>query len=198
MVPMRFPIFVALLSLASCALAQDTDIPTVVAAFNSANIPTAFGLRFSPTSLLQVTFPRNPPYTFSSGTNVPRDATAPVPTFKLVGATDTGPYVIATVDPDGGSFGHVRHFLAGNYQLDVNTGALTNTSAPITAWFQPTPGAGNPAHRYVFWAFKQSPDFNQQRIVTAQTYIGNFNLSSLASQTQLGDPVAASFMLVKQ
>ncbi|KAJ2936423.1 hypothetical protein H1R20_g671, partial [Candolleomyces eurysporus] len=166
---MRFPSLVALVSLASCAFAQDTSIADVVTAFNNANVPNAFGIRFNPTALLQVTFTRNGvPTTFSSGTNVPRDATAPVPTFKLVGASDPGPYVIATVDPDGGQFGH------------------------------PSPGAGNPAHRYVFWAFKQSPNFNEQRLVTAQTYIGNWNLSSFAAQTGLGDPVAASFMLVRQ
>ncbi|RXW17742.1 hypothetical protein EST38_g8116 [Candolleomyces aberdarensis] len=196
---MRFPSLVALVSLASCAFAQDTSIADVVTAFNNANVPNAFGIRFNPTALLQVTFTRNGvPTTFSSGTNVPRDATAPVPTFKLVGASDPGPYVIATVDPDGGQFGHVRHFLAGNYQLNTATNDLTNTSQPITAWFQPSPGAGNPAHRYVFWAFKQSPNFNEQRLVTAQTYIGNWNLSSFAAQTGLGDPVAASFMLVRQ
>ncbi|KAJ3506027.1 hypothetical protein NMY22_g17381 [Coprinellus aureogranulatus] len=95
--------------------------------------------------------------------------------------------------PRRGQFGQVRHFLAGNY--NNNNGDLVNTTAPITAWFQPSPGAGNPAHRYVFWAFKQSPDFNQQRLVTSQTFIGNWNLSSFTSQTGLGNPVAATFML---
>ncbi|TEB30549.1 PEBP-like protein [Coprinellus micaceus] len=194
---MRFPSLVALVSLASCAFAQDVSISDVVTAFNNANIPSVFGINFNPTALLQVTFTRNgQATTFSSGANVPRDATSPIPTFQISGTTDPGPYVIATVDPDGGQFGQVRHFLAGNYQN--NNGALTNTSQPITAWFQPSPGAGNPAHRYVFWAYKQSPDFNQQRLVTAQTFIGNWNLSSFASQTGLGNPVAASFMLVRQ
>jgi len=64
--------------------------------------------------------------------------------------TDPGPYVIAIVDPDGGQFGQVRHFLAGNYQLNPSgTGDLTPSGQPITAWFQPTPGVGNPAHRCV-------------------------------------------------
>ncbi|KAG2009042.1 hypothetical protein CC2G_014413 [Coprinopsis cinerea AmutBmut pab1-1] len=195
---MRFPSLVALISIASCALAQDTNIADVVNAFNTANIPRDFGIQFNPVGLLQATFTRNGQQTtFSSGHNVPRDATAQTPTFKLTGVTDPGPYVIANVDPDGGQFGHVRHYLAGNYNLQPD-GNLVASGQPITAWFQPSPGFGNPAHRYVFWAFKQSPNFNQQRLVTPTTFIGNWNLSSFAAQTGLGDPVAGTFMMVRQ
>ncbi|TFK19273.1 PEBP-like protein [Coprinopsis marcescibilis] len=194
---MRFPSLIALVSAAACALAQDTDINEVVSAFTAANIPANFNIRFNPTALLQATFTRNGvATTFKSGQQVNRDATQLVPSFKVTGVTDPGPYVIANVDPDGGQFGHVRHYLAGNFQL---TGSdLRNTSAPVTAWFQPSPGAGQPAHRYVFWLFKQSANFNQQRLVTPTTFIGNWNLSSFAAQTGLGDPIAATFMYVRQ
>ena len=49
---------------------------------------------------------------------------------------------------------------------------------------------------YVFLLFTQSPEFNDQTLVDPSTSIANFNISSFAAATGLGDPLAGSFMLV--
>jgi hypothetical protein len=49
---------------------------------------------------------------------------------------------------------------------------------------------------YVFLIFNQPPGFDSQTLVTPNTSISNFNLSSFAAATGLGAPIGGTFMLV--
>lgn len=82
------------------------------------------------------------------------------PTFQIqsgnVKKRQYGPstFVIAAVDPDAPTpqeptSAQIRHFLGSNFQLGAD-GVLTNTTAAISGWLQPTPPAGSDAHRWVF------------------------------------------------
>lgn len=85
-------------------------------------------------------------------------ATVGPPSFTLVGldARD-GPFVVAAVDPDAPTpqnptNAQVRHFLGGNFEpsrLSRSRATLTNTTAAVSNWRQPTPPAGSDAHRCV-------------------------------------------------
>jgi phosphatidylethanolamine-binding protein len=78
--------------------------------------------------------------------------TASTPQLSLYGAAGSGPFVIIMADPDvptpqNPTYGPVRHWLAGNFYPSPTTNALTPSGTAITPYFQPTPGAGSPAHR---------------------------------------------------
>jgi hypothetical protein len=49
---------------------------------------------------------------------------------------------------------------------------------------------------YVFFLFKQSPQFARQTLVNATTSRALFNISQFASAVDLGRPLAGTFMLV--
>ncbi|KAF9045288.1 phosphatidylethanolamine-binding protein, partial [Panaeolus papilionaceus] len=110
-----------------------------------------------------------------------------------------GPFVIAAVDPDAPTpqtptSAQIRHFLGGNFFVEGTQ--LVNRTADISAYRQPTPPAGSPAHRYIFLLYEQSAAFARQTLVTPTTSIALFNISSFASQVGLGEPIAGTFMLV--
>jgi hypothetical protein len=91
--------------------------------------------------------------------------TANPPIFNLVDPSDPigskgvgpGPFVIAAVDPDAPtptdtSHAQVRHFLGGSFFTrrlalpgggEFTTPLLSNTSAALSEWRQPTPTGGN-------------------------------------------------------
>ena len=157
------------------------------------------------------------------------------PIFSLVDPKDPlgnagkGPFVVAAVDPDAPtptdtSHAQVRHFLGGDFfarnlpihGLGINP-LLSNTSAAISDWRQPTPTGGNhrwalphPVSygeggllamnftRYVFLAFNQPNGFDQQasKFVNASTPIQNWDVATFMQEIGLGDPIAGTFMMV--
>ncbi|PPQ79673.1 hypothetical protein CVT25_003247 [Psilocybe cyanescens] len=130
-------------------------------------------------------------------------ATAGPPTFSVVGPAGKGPFVVAAVDldaptPQTRTSAQIRHFLGGNFVFKPPKEplALTNITAAVSEFRQPTPPAGSDPHRYVFLLFKQSKAFNTQTLVTPATSIANFNISSFASAVGLGQPLGGTFMLV--
>ncbi|KAJ7274229.1 PEBP-like protein [Mycena rebaudengoi] len=191
----------SILTLAICALGQDTSTRTVKRAFDAANIPANLAITFNPTALLEVSLPQasGPPITLHAGIQVPREDTAGPPVFHAVGNVGRGPFVIAAVDPDAPTpqtptSAQIRHFLGGNF---VNRGGrLVNSTAAVSEFRQPTPPAGSDAHRYIFLLFRQSPAFADQTLVTANTSVALFNISQFASALDLGNPIAGTFMLV--
>ncbi|KAK0430755.1 PEBP-like protein [Armillaria borealis] len=182
-------------------VSQDTSLREVKQAFDNANIPEDIALPFEPRFLLEVSLPPN------AGVQLPRNATVGPPSFTLVGldARD-GPFVVAAVDPDAPTpqnptNAQVRHFLGGNFEpsrLVRGRATLTNTTAAVSNWRQPTPPAGSDAHRYVFLVFNQPRGFNGQTLVNATTPISLFNISEFGAAVGLGNPIAGTFMLVAQ
>ncbi|KAJ7677470.1 PEBP-like protein [Mycena rosella] len=190
-----------ILALAVFAAGQDVSIAAVDKAFNAADIPTDLDIVFKPTALLEVSLPQatGPPITLHAGIQVPRNDTAGPPKFHVVGNVGSGPFVVATVDPDAPTpqdptSAQIRHFLAGNFFN--HGGLLVNSTPALSEFLQPTPPAGSDAHRYIFLLFKQSPEFATQTLVNANTSVSLFNISQFASAVDLGNPIAGTFMLV--
>ncbi|KAF7767885.1 hypothetical protein Agabi119p4_7128 [Agaricus bisporus var. burnettii] len=183
--------------------AQDTSIRDVRRAFADANIPEDLSINFEPTALLQVTFPQgdSDPITLHAGVQLRRDSTAGPPTYAVSGTSCPGPFVIASVDPDAPTpqtptSSQIRHFLGGNFFPRGSDGMLSNSTAAVSGFRQPTPPAGSDAHRYIFLLFEQPEGFNDQTVVTPETPISLFNISAFAAEVGLGDPIAGTFMLV--
>ncbi|KAJ6525281.1 PEBP-like protein [Mycena vulgaris] len=191
----------SVLALALFAAGQDVSIKAVEKAFSAADIPTDLAIDFNPTALLEVSLPQTtgPPITLHAGIQVPRNDTAGPPTFHVVGNVGSGPFVVATVDPDAPTpqaptSAQIRHFLGGNFFN--HGGLLVNSTPAISEFRQPTPPAGSDAHRYIFLLFKQSPEFAAQTLVNSTTSVSLFNISQFASAVDLGRPIAGTFMLV--
>ncbi|KAG7088966.1 hypothetical protein E1B28_012911 [Marasmius oreades] len=193
--------YLTLVPLFSLVFAQDTDIRQVVRAFDAANIPQDLRIRFAPEVLLEVSLPQTSGRTITlhAGVQLPRNATAGPPSFAVRGDAGSGPFVVATVDPDAPTpqdptAAQIRHFLGGNF---VNVGGnLRNNTPAISEFLQPTPPAGSDAHRYIFLLFRQSRQFNTQTEVNSSTSISLFDIAKFAADTNLGSPIGGTFMLV--
>lgn len=207
---MRLPtVLVALASFAIRAQAQDASVAAAVNKFNAAGIPAALGIPFNPTYVLSAhyTYSGFAVY-FASGAHHTGSTLWPHPEFQFhytTEDTDPGPYVVVIVDldVDGGT----RYYLASGYAFNWRSGWLehafdgTPAGAPInyvTDWKTPPPNVGEPReHRLVYLAFKQSPGFDGQTLVTPETPTGNWSLSAFVNATQLGEPVAGVFCWLK-
>ncbi|KAF8148255.1 phosphatidylethanolamine-binding protein [Crassisporium funariophilum] len=199
---MYLPTLSTFVFVASLAVAQDTSLASVRRAFNNAHLPGDISLAFNPKVLLEVTFPQTSgrPITLHAGLQLPRNATAGPPTFRVIGEAGRGPFVVAAVDPDAPTpqtptSAQIRHFLGGNFILE-DSSLLTNKTAAISNFRQPTPPAGSDPHRYTFLLFNQPKSFNQQTLVNATTPVSLFNISQFAEAVGLGEPIGGTFMLV--
>ncbi|KAK7676370.1 hypothetical protein QCA50_020674 [Cerrena zonata] len=195
-------------SFVGLALSQDVSLAAVRRAFNTANIPTDASLTFNPSVLFEVTFPQTsgPAVNLHAGIQLPRNATVGPPQFSVRDSflSPARSFVVAMVDldaptPQTPTAAQIRHFLGGDFHPDgsrTRTEKLSNTTAAISNFLQPTPPAGSDPHRYVFLLFNQPQGFDQQTAVTATTSIANFNISQFASEVGLGNPIGGTFMLV--
>ncbi|KAI0047475.1 PEBP-like protein [Auriscalpium vulgare] len=205
---MRSLTLTALLSLfapaAFASFTGDTSLSTVKAAFDNAGLPAALDINFNPTVLLEVTFPG--PVYVHAGVQLTTTQTFPPPSFGiriLPPPLIAPPYVVIAVDPDAPvGVAEVRHFVGSDFTPgvpDVNlVEPLRNSTPACSNWVNPQPPAGDPAHRYTFLLYKQSPDFDKQTVLQCNSTalpIG-FNVSSFAAATGLGDPIGGTFMLV--
>lgn len=212
---MRLTNLLSLVSVFLTVYAQDLNIGAVKRAFDNADIPEDLKINFDPTFLLEVILPQAsaPPILVHTGIQLPREDTAGPPILSLVNPSDPlgkntgpGPFVVAAVDPDAPSptntsNAQVRHFLGGDFfprKLPIlgsgPSPLLSNTSAAISEWRQPTPTVGN--HRYVFLVFKQPAGFDRQTFVNATTPIQRWDVATFAQEVGLGDPIAGTFMMV--
>ena len=141
-------------------------------------IPGNLSLAFEPQVLLEVAFPQPSakPITLRAGEQLLRNGkldngvpshnltnfmlllaeTAGPPIFNVVGARSRGPFVVATVDldaptPQTRTSAQIRHFLGGNFFLETPRAPtlLSNKTAALSPFIQPTPPAGSDPHRYV-------------------------------------------------
>ncbi|KAK0460047.1 PEBP-like protein [Desarmillaria tabescens] len=214
--------FALLLSLLiQVVLSQDTSLREVKQAFDDANIPEDIDLPFNPRFLLEVSLPQTSGsvIVLKAGVQLPRNATVGPPSFTLAGHDiRDGPFVVAAIDPDAPSpqnttNAQVRHFLGGNFvssRRSPGRAILTNTTAAVSDWRQPTPTAGThrcayiglyllllfTSYRYTFLVFNQPRGFNGQTLVNATTPITMFNISEFGEAVGLGNPIAGTFMLV--
>ncbi|KAJ8507120.1 hypothetical protein ONZ45_g10478 [Pleurotus djamor] len=180
--------------------AQDTNLRAVKATFDAANIPGDLAITFEPSVLLEVSLPQatGSPITLHAGIQLPRNATAGPPIFRVINAPSHGPFVVAAVDPDAPTpqtptNAQIRHFLGGDFTAEaggrgsVSRGLhlLVNSTKAVSEFRQPTPPAGSPAHRYIFLVFEQPAGFDAQTVVTSTTPVNLFNISSFAEQGTL-------------
>ncbi|KAF5353389.1 hypothetical protein D9756_008063 [Leucocoprinus leucothites] len=206
-----------ILAFAAVAFAQDLSTKRVKDAFNKAHIPQDIGINFNPSALLEVAFPVRDsfPVVVHAGEHVPVNSTAGPPIFTLLSlpsiSSHSRPkhseFVIIAIDPDAPSpqepiFGPVRHFLGGDFSplklgpFGLETPLLVNSTPAISEFLQPGPPAGSDPHRYIFLAYNQPKGFDQQKLVTPQTNVLNWDLKDFVDGVGLGDPIAGTYMLV--
>jgi len=193
--------------------APNVTISDVGQAFISFGIVPDVLSSFNPMAILNVVFrdqAANTSIDVIPGMNLTVEQTLLEPHFFLSdsGATlDNHTFVLVMVDPDAPtpqnrSLAQIRHIVAGdllvNGTMDDDLGAsLTNTSAALTDFLNPTPPAGSGPHRYTILLFVQPPDFDTTapHFVNASTPRTSFNLTTFSQEVGLGSPVAGNFFL---
>ncbi|KAK0464776.1 PEBP-like protein [Desarmillaria tabescens] len=185
-------------------ISQDTNLTEVSQAFINADIPEDIYLKFDPSFLLEVSLPQatNSSIVLKAGVELPRNATVGPPSFTLVGQNiNRGPFVVAAVDPDAvQSRSEIRHFLGGNFvaeHISDTCTVLSNKTAAVSEWLQPSPPVGTGIHRYIFLVFKQPKGFNDQTLVNSTSPYWSWNISAFGEAVGLGDPIAGTFFLVE-
>ncbi|KAJ1303590.1 hypothetical protein OPQ81_011773 [Rhizoctonia solani] len=167
---------------------------------------------FNPTSFLYLTYTGNLSDGSNSkvvlpGTNFVRNDTLIPPEISVQGVK-AGPYVVAIVDPDAPSrasptLGQIRHLLAANFTVS-NTRSkyvpqshiLKNATAAVSDYRPPTPPVGSGPHRYVALLYSQPKNFDVSFLNVSDIRL--FNISSFATRTGLGEPLAGTFLKVEQ
>ncbi|KAI0089946.1 PEBP-like protein [Irpex rosettiformis] len=200
-------------SFASLAVAQDRSTAQVKAAFEKAKIPQDLHIKFNPEFLLDVTFPQpgGQSVPVSAGIVLPRSETAGPPQFAI--GNDFGleigqRFVIAAVDPDAPtpqntSLAQIRHFVGSDFvfksgKISVER-PLKNLTVPVSPWLQPSPPAGSDPHRYIFLIYRQPKGFDNQTVVTpggGDAALEHFDVAAFAKETNLGNPIAGTFIIV--
>ncbi|EMD40915.1 hypothetical protein CERSUDRAFT_91668 [Gelatoporia subvermispora B] len=141
----------------------NVTVATVSQAFMSSGIVPDVLSSFNPTAILNVVFldqATNSSVDVTPGMNLTMEQTLMEPQFFL-SANDTSldqqTYVLVIVDPDAptpqnATEAQFRHMLAGDLHVNGSTSSglgapLTNTSAALTEFVNPTPPAGSDPHR---------------------------------------------------
>ncbi|KAH6899253.1 PEBP-like protein [Coprinopsis sp. MPI-PUGE-AT-0042] len=185
------------------AQTQDFAAQCMQAGFHDARIPEDMAFNYNPTAYMQAIYPQSSgnAMSFFPGMQIPQHATGERPSFQVHQASETGPFVIAIVDPDAPypsapSDGQYRHFLGSDYFIGDNGFDLTTNTDPISDYQAPSPPGDSDAHRYVFLMYRQPDNFHDQTFVTSDTPRTGWNVSDFAYNVNMGDPIGASWMLV--
>ncbi|KAK7470423.1 hypothetical protein VKT23_001849 [Stygiomarasmius scandens] len=192
--------------LAGTVAAQFTQsLDNVTQAFTKANVVPDVLPSFSPRALLNVTFTdaSMQSVNVTPGILLTMEQTAQEPQFFFLANVTIPPgitYVLSIVDPDAPtpqntSISQFRHFLGGGFTVDNTTGLLTNNTAALSDFMPPAPPTGSDPHRYVVLAYLQPDNFDSvaSQFVNASTDRQNFNITTFAQATNLGEPLAANF-----
>ncbi|TFY74990.1 hypothetical protein EWM64_g9022 [Hericium alpestre] len=189
----------------------NVTISAVEQAFNASHIVPDILASFNPTSIIDVVFTdpsTNTTIAVTPGINLTMEQTLLEPQFFLT-SNDTSlvnqTFVLALIDPDAPtpqdtSESQFRHLLAGNFHVNgsTNHSLLTNSSAALTDYVNPTPPVGSDPHRYTILLFIQPSNFdNASSLVNASTPRPNFNLTTFGDQVNLGSPIAGTYFLTK-
>jgi phosphatidylethanolamine-binding protein (PEBP) family uncharacterized protein len=110
--------------------------------------------------------------------------------------------LIIVIDPDvsiGGRKVTYLHWLSPNVDLSGEKASVPATSANMVKYFEPSPPAGDPPHRYTFLLYSQPDGFSVPvQYASLQRSALGFNVTAFASAAGLGQPKAAIFMQVQR
>jgi phosphatidylethanolamine-binding protein (PEBP) family uncharacterized protein len=105
--------------------------------------------------------------------------------------------LLIMIDPDVNVFGNkgFLHWLSPNVDLSNEKAAVPATGGNMVKYFQPTPAVGDPPHHYTFLLYSQP-----EKYVAPAKFPSSlgFNVTAFAATAGLGQPKAATFMLVEQ
>ncbi|KAI0058827.1 PEBP-like protein [Artomyces pyxidatus] len=195
---------------ASGSTATEPSVQDAQTALNQAGIAPDVVPTFSPTSILDVVY--NDPTTNQAivvepGKNLTVAQTVNEPQFFLTSndsSVASKTFLLAFVDPDAPtpqnrSLSDIRHVLAPNLHISgtANRALLVNSTPAITDYLAPGPPPGSGPHRYTVLLFVQPDNFSSAAagLVDQSTPRTNFNLTTFAQKTGLGDPIAGTFFL---
>jgi len=192
--------------------AQDTDIQTVETALKNASvIPDVLPANFTPRFPIEAVFTNpstNTTIPVTAGMNLTMADTMNIPFFAIQSNNTQiigKPYLIAIVDPDAPSppnrtEAQFLHFLGINYisnnLTDNELFILSNTSAPIMPFVNPTPPNGSIPHRYVVAMYLQASNNVTVMNGTVPANRTNFNLTRFADETGNLTLLGATFFFV--
>jgi phosphatidylethanolamine-binding protein (PEBP) family uncharacterized protein len=118
----------------------------------------------------------------------------------MVSSTAKG--VLVMIDPDvnlGGRKFTYLHWLSPNVDLSGEKAIVPTTSSNMVKYFQPSPPAGDPPHRYTFLLYAQPNNFTiPPKYASLQMSVLGFDLDVFATAAGLGQPKAATFMQVQR
>jgi phosphatidylethanolamine-binding protein (PEBP) family uncharacterized protein len=130
--------------------------------------------------------------------------TATAPTIvvpkSMTSSTEKG--LLIMIDPDV-KFGSTKmtylHWLIPDVDLSKETAVIPSTGTNIVKYFQPSPPAGDPPHRYTFLLYAQPKGFTIPAKYSnlAMSVLG-FDPVAFATAAGLGEPKAATFMQVQR
>ncbi|KAI0272567.1 phosphatidylethanolamine-binding protein [Gloeopeniophorella convolvens] len=203
----------ALLLLARGGNAQESasTLSDVQNALSSAGIVPDVIPSFNPTAFLDVTYTvasSQQRLSVTPGINLTVPEVVNEPQFFLTShdpSVAQKTFVLAMVDPDAPtpqnrSLAEIRHVLVPSLRISgnsANKAQLVNSTPAISEYLSPGPPPGSGPHRYTLLLFVQPDGFLDAAaaLVNSSTPITNFNISSFASQTGLGAPIAGNFFL---
>ncbi|CDH55873.1 ov-16 antigen [Lichtheimia corymbifera JMRC:FSU:9682] len=158
-------------------------------------IPEVISESFSPSTLLQVTYPNDREVTL--GNTLTTDETSQTPEIFFVPPEPEASYTLIMTDPDAPSttdhqYGPWRHWIAVN----ISGSNVADIKEHHTPYIGPGPGPNTGLHRYLFLLYKQ-PSPNQSFQAMAHENKPDrrcFDLTKFVSEHQL-ELVAANFFL---
>jgi phosphatidylethanolamine-binding protein len=110
--------------------------------------------------------------------------------------------LLIMIDPDvsiGGRKITYLHWLSPNVDLSNEKAVVPTSGDNMVKYFQPSPPAGDPPHRYTFLLYSQPDNFSiPAKFANLQRSVLGFNVNAFATAAGLGQPKAASFMQVER
>jgi phosphatidylethanolamine-binding protein len=110
--------------------------------------------------------------------------------------------LLVMIDPDvsiGGRKMNYLHWLIPDVDLSKETATVPTTGKNFVKYFQPSPPAGDPPHRYTFLLYSQPDNFNlPAKYANLQRSVLGFDLNAFATAAGLGQPKAATYMQVQR
>ncbi|CAD7067010.1 unnamed protein product [Tilletia caries] len=159
---------------------------------------------FQPIAALTVTYPQAG--IVSVGQKVEKNAVQDQPTWSLNVTSSQASqfksklFSIIVADPGAPTQNYnglvVRHCLGNNFTIGSD-GVLKNTTALVTRYFGPAPPAGSGPHRYMHLVVAQPSNFRAPSELSQPNtpLVTDWNLSDYFKEANLGNVVAASFMI---
>ena len=116
--------------------------------------------------------------------------------------SNTAKGLLVMIDPDvkiGGRKINYLHWLTPNVNLSNEKAVVPTTGESMVKYFQPSPPAGDPPHRYTFLLYSQPDNFKiPPKYTNMQQSVLGFDLNAFATAAGLDQPKAATFMQVQR